>query len=90
MTALDSNLPDSAISFEEWISIGIKEGWCGPPVCSTHDGIPTTEAEDEEFEMSDPCVHIIRLYEDADVKAGVEANHFPSKWRDHYTKGISQ
>lgn len=68
--------------FDEWLKTGMDEGWCGPPVCSTHDGIPATEAEYLEFdEGNDPCIHIIRPYEDADVKAAVEENHSPSVWR---------
>lgn len=69
------------MEFEEWLQIGITEGFCGPAVCYTHDGLPTTIAEDEEFESGDPCIHIIRLYEDATIKQGVEVNHSPSVWR---------
>lgn len=75
------------MSFDEWMSIGIARGWCGPPVCYTHDGLPTAFAEDEEFEEgSDPCLHIIRLYEDEEHRAAVEEAHSPSQWRNHYTK----
>jgi hypothetical protein len=69
------------MTFDEWLRLGMESGWCGPAVCQTHDGTPTTEAEDEEFEESDPCLHILRLYADAGEKAGVEANHSPSIWR---------
>jgi hypothetical protein len=69
------------MDFEEWLRQGIENGWCGPSVCYTHDGLPTTVAEDEEFEESDPCIHIIRLYEDEATKIGVETNHGPSVWR---------
>jgi hypothetical protein len=71
-----------AVTFDEWLKIGMDEDWCGPPVCVTHDGVPSTAVEDEAVdEVGDPCLHIIRLYEDADVKAAVEANHSPSVWR---------
>ena len=30
---------------------------------------------------TDPCIHIIRLYEDDIHKKAVEANHEPSTWR---------
>ena len=69
------------MTYEEWLQAGIDAGFCGPAVCSTHDGVPTTRAEDEEFEEGDPCVNIIRLYESPEVKAEVEANHSPSVWR---------
>jgi hypothetical protein len=69
-------------SFDEWLRFGYNKGWCGPDVCETHDGLPTTDLEDIAFdEGEDPCIHIIRLYEDLNVKAAVEENHSPSKWR---------
>ena len=64
--------------FDEWLAQGLAAGWVGPAVCSTHDGIPSTEAEDEDDE---PCIHILRLYESPEVKAAVEENHPPSNWR---------
>ena len=68
-------------SFDEWLQEGISLGFCGPAICFTHDGVPTTVAEDEEFEEGDPCIHVLRLYEDEATKLGVEANHAPSVWR---------
>lgn len=65
----------------EWIAYGIKQGWCTPPVCSTHDGIPTTRDEDLEFEESDPCIHVFRLYENEEMKQAVEENFSPAVWR---------
>jgi hypothetical protein len=68
--------------FEAWLEHGIKMGWCGPAVCYTHDGLPTSEPEDAEFEDgADPCLHILRLYEDLESKSSIEANHSPSLWR---------
>lgn len=69
------------MDFEEWLAIGIANGWSGPPVCYTHDGLPTTDEEDVEFETGDPCIHIIRLYDDENQKSGVEENHSPTVWR---------
>jgi hypothetical protein len=68
--------------FEEWLKIGIEKGWCGPAVCETHDGLPLDELELEGFdEGGDPCIHILRLYEDPEHKARIEDNHSPSVWR---------
>mgnify|MGYP007089743651 CR=1 FL=1 len=69
------------MDFEQWLQYGHEQGWVGVPVCYTHDGLPTSETEDEEFETGDPCIHIVRLYEDGEVKRGVEENHSPSIWR---------
>ena len=77
---------DINISFDEWMAIGITNGWCGPPVCYTHDGVPMSEYEENEFEESDPCLHIVRLYEDDEAMRAVESNHSPSSWRNFYTR----
>ncbi|NBS69974.1 hypothetical protein EBT31_13825 [bacterium] len=75
------------MDFAEWVKIGITNGWCGAPVCSTHDGIPQSKAEDDQWEEGeDPCIHVIRLYWDKDEQKAVEENHAPSVWRDHYTR----
>ena len=71
--------------FDEWMEFGIKQGWCGPPVCETHDGLPLSAVEEEVFyNGDDPCVHIVRLYEDVEQKRSVEEHHSPSKWRNTY------
>jgi hypothetical protein len=70
------------MTFEEWLQQGLTNGWCGPAVCETHDGLPMSTEEDSEFELGgDPCIHIIRLYDDESVKLSVEQNHSPSVWR---------
>ncbi len=75
------------ITFDEWITYGIEKGWCGPPVCYTHDGLPMSEQEYAEFdEGQDPCTHVVRMYEDIDMKKEIENNHSPSNWRNSYTK----
>lgn len=71
------------MTFNEWLEHGIKEGFVGPAVCYTHDGLPLSEAEDEEFQEGDPCVHVLRLYEGPDHKAAVETYHSPSIWRQN-------
>ena len=41
-----------------------------------------SDKELEEFdEGGDPCIHILRLYEDKESKDGVECSHGPSIWR---------
>lgn len=71
-----------AVEVEEWLDYGAQRGFCGPPVCATHDGTPTSADEDDAFEDGDdPCLHIIRLYSDGTSREAVEANHAPSVWR---------
>ena len=71
-------------NFDDWMAHGIKMGWAGPPVCYTHDGLPMSEQEDDEFQEGDPCIHIVRLYEDSEHKSAVEKDHSPSQWRNIY------
>lgn len=67
--------------FSEWLQEGIELGFVGPAICYTHDGLPLSEQEDADFEENDPCIHILRLYEDEETKLAVEENHSPSVWR---------
>ena len=69
------------MTHEEWLRLGLANGWCGPAVCYTHDGIPMSEAEESEFVDYDFCIHIVRLYEDDEMKNAIEAHHTPSMWR---------
>lgn len=70
------------MDFEAWLQFGIDNGWAGPPVCETHDGLPMTVEEETAFEAGeDPCIHVMRMYESPEDKAGVEENHSPSIWR---------
>lgn len=70
------------MDFDSWARIGYQAGWCSPPVCFIHDGVPMTASEDEQVtEGNDPCVHVVRLYESPDQKKGCEANHPPAVWR---------
>ncbi len=71
------------LDFDTWLTVGIEQGWIGPPVCETHDGLPMS---DEEWAITDldgepPCIHILRLYPDSETKEAVEKAHSPSVWR---------
>lgn len=69
------------MDFETWLQTGYENGWVGPPICETHDGLPLSEREDNTFIEADPCIHILRLYESKEHKKEVEDNHSPSIWR---------
>lgn len=71
------------MTFDEWMRVGLDNGWAGPPVCYTHDGLPCSL---EEEETDDHCIHIIRLYESNEHKLKVEDNHSPSVWRNSYDR----
>lgn len=72
------------MEYHEWLKVGLDNGWCGPPVCYTHDGLPATPEEEEEMYEYDPCIHIIRMYDSDETKMAVEKNHSPSVWRKPY------
>jgi hypothetical protein len=51
--------------FYEWLKQGIEAGWVSDVVCDTHEGLPQTDAEQDEWEEGgDPCIHGIRVWID--------------------------
>lgn len=54
-------------NMNDWLALGIERHWCSDIVCDTHGGRPPLTAEEHaEFETGDPCVPIVRLYEQDD------------------------
>ncbi len=82
-TPIDPEIVDDlGLEFDEWLAIGMSKSWIGPPVCYMHDGLPTSEDEDNMMDNGeDPCFHILRLYEDEMHRLTIEMNHSPSQWR---------
>lgn len=71
------------LSFDLWYEIGLRQGFIGPFVCATHDGVPSTLEEDNENEAgNDPCTYVARRYFSPEEKQRVEENHSPSVWRN--------
>jgi hypothetical protein len=70
------------MDFDTWVRVGYEAGWCSPPVCYSHDGVPMTATEIEELDAGEePCLHVIRLYESMDQKKGCEAQNPAAVWR---------
>ena len=70
------------MTFEEWAQYGYDQGWCGPPVCYTHDDFPATSQEhDELYEGDEPCMQMIRLYDTDEQRRQIEDIHAASMWR---------
>lgn len=70
------------MDLDTWVRIGYEAGWCSPPICYSHDGVPMTAGEVEQLDIGeDPCLHVVRLYESADQKKGCEANNPAAIWR---------
>lgn len=73
---------DEPMTFDQWLDHGMNQGWCGPAVCETHDGLPASDSEVSQFEEGfDPCLHVLRLYPDEHTRKQVERDHPPSVWR---------
>jgi len=52
------------MNIHEWIAYGIEKKYCSAAVCDTHEGLPRTEKEADEWdEGGDTCVYGLRLYE---------------------------
>ena len=63
------------MNITQWIKYGVEKGYCTQSYCSTHDGEPTTEAEDESWdEGADPCAYCVRLIESPEMKIELEKN----------------
>lgn len=70
------------MNFEEWFRYGLKNSFCGPPICPDHDGIPYTDEEMEWLEENgEICVSVVRLYADELERMLIEQAHSPSVWR---------
>lgn len=51
------------MDFWDWLEYGVEKGFCSDSDCLTHNGVPHTDEENDEFdEGGDPCVPAVRLY----------------------------
>lgn len=61
------------MDFHDWLAIGREHGYCSLPVCETHDGVPTSQTEQDEWDEGyDPCIHVIRVYSSPEHMEEVE------------------
>ena len=59
-----SNRAMARDEFEFFVQWAQESGWLSPSFCSTHDGPPLTEEEDEDFiEGFDPCIVVMRVWD---------------------------
>ena len=50
------------MDFDEWITVGIQQGFCSEQFCMTHAGPILTDKELEAWDEGiDPCHHVVRL-----------------------------
>lgn len=49
--------------FFAWVEKGKEKGWVSGPVCSTHNGLPNTKQEENEWDEGyDPCIPGMRVW----------------------------
>lgn len=54
---------EDVVDFFKWLQIGIDSGWCSEVACDTHDIVPMTDEEMEEWEEGyDPCIFVVRIW----------------------------
>jgi hypothetical protein len=51
------------MELQEWVQIGLDNGWVSPSFCMTHDGDQyMNEEEEKEWEEGgDPCCHVFKI-----------------------------
>jgi hypothetical protein len=53
----------SEMTFHEWLALGVSKGWVSDQQCGTHEGIPSTTEEEQEWEDGgDPCQVVLRVW----------------------------
>jgi hypothetical protein len=53
------------MEFWEWLEYGKQKNWCTDIFCDTHDCIPMTDKEMEEWDEGfDPCFAVVRIWND--------------------------
>ena len=61
------------ISQAEWLTLGIRAGFCSELICQTHDMGPMWPEEMDEWEQGgDPCCFVVRLWDDRGPPPGAE------------------
>lgn len=60
---LSDVLSGAGMTIDEWLALGVELGFCSPVVCDTHDSLPGTPDELEEWEKGwDPCIPAVRIW----------------------------
>ncbi len=60
----------------EWLDYGRQRNFISEAVCDTHDGVPLSETERDQWEAGDePCIHVVRIYENPEQKMEAEKDN---------------
>jgi hypothetical protein len=52
-----------SIEYDEWLKVGVSNGWVSQPFCHTHEGDPymTIDEEKQWEEGDDPCLVVLKV-----------------------------
>lgn len=79
---MQASNPDFGDDYIAWLRHGLIKRWISPPACYSHDGVGMLPEEEIQFEDGgDPCIWLIRVYEDQDMAKELEGYHAPYSWR---------
>jgi hypothetical protein len=59
-----------ALTFAEWLALGITNGWVSDVTCVQHNGLPMTDEEMSENEDWDICLPGLRVWDAALAEPG--------------------
>lgn len=72
------------MTFDEWYETGRANGWCSPARCTMHEAMFITAEEEYEIdEGGDPCIVMMRLYDDDEQRLAVEAHDSAAVYEHH-------
>jgi hypothetical protein len=85
MPAASKDMTVTDLDYDDWEAEGKRRFYSGPSVCLVHDAIPTSEAEEEEWEqgedtpehegMSLTPILFVRLFATPEEKAAIDARY---------------
>lgn len=63
-----------------WVRYGVDLGFTASAVCTSHEGVPTSEKEDDRLDVNGEydCYHVVRLFEDDETRVLAEENTLAS------------
>lgn len=56
---------DEAMTYDEWLEIGMRQGWCDVVRCWTHETVLTEAEFVAAYDGNEVCVQIVRLNPDS-------------------------
>lgn len=72
-------MTDDQLDQETWLAYGIQHRYITPVFCATHDSLPLTALEWDQFDDGDdPCLAVVRIIDD-ERRVALEVGN-PEMW----------